>query len=97
MATLRLPKKKTVTEQKNCIEENRLKNSIEENRLFRQCDRLSVEKKAQLIKRLLSDGSIQVMFCSSQTHINTVCPLTLGNRKQIAEIVRAIANQMENR
>ncbi|MDV2997603.1 MAG: hypothetical protein N4J56_007308 [Chroococcidiopsis sp. SAG 2025] len=97
MATLRLPKKKTVTEQKNSIENNRLKNNIEENRLFRQCDRLSVEKKAQLIKRLLSDRSIQVMFSSSQTHVNTVCPLTLADRKQIAGIVRAIANQMENR
>jgi len=86
-----------VTEQKKSIEETRLKNSIEENKLFRQCDRLSAEKKAQLIKRLLSDGSIQVMFSNSQTHVNALYPLTLSDRKQIAGIIRAIANRMENR
>ncbi|MDZ4879083.1 MAG: hypothetical protein CLLPBCKN_008521 [Chroococcidiopsis cubana SAG 39.79] len=97
MATLRLPKKNTVTEQKNFIEKNRQKNNIEESKLFRQCDRLSVEKKAQLIKRLLSDGSIQVTISNSQTYVNAVCPLTPTNRKRIAGIVRAIANRMENR
>jgi hypothetical protein len=67
---------------------------IEEEKIFELCETLSSDKKAQLVKRLLADQSIQVVFGNSQMHADTIYQINLSDREQMADILKAIASRI---
>ncbi len=67
---------------------------IEEEKIIELCETLSSDKKAQLVKRLLADQSIQVVFGNSQMHADTIYQINLSDREQMADILKAIASRI---
>lgn len=67
---------------------------ISEDKLFELCDHLSPDKKAQLVKRLLGDQGIQVVFGNSQLHADTICQINLSDKEQMAGILKVIAERI---
>ncbi len=66
----------------------------DEEKVFELWGRLSAEKKAQLLKRMLGDQSLQVVFGNSQLHVDTIYQINLSDKDQMATIFRAIADKI---
>lgn len=66
----------------------------DEEKIFELCDRLSPDNKAQLVKHLLGDQSLQVMFGNSQLHVGTMYQINLSDKDQMAMLLRAIADKI---
>ena len=66
---------------------------VNEEKIFELCARLSPDKKAQLVKRLLGDQSLQVVSGNSQLHPDTISQI-LSDRKHMATILNAIADKI---
>lgn len=79
----------TTAEEKSVTEQD-----VDEEKIFELCDRLSPDKKAQMVKRLLGDQSLQVAFGNSQLHADTIYQINLSDKDQMAMILRAIANKI---
>jgi hypothetical protein len=67
---------------------------IREERIFELCDRLSPGKKAQLVKHLLGDQSLQVVFGNSQLHVGTMHQINLSDKDKMAMLLRVIADKI---
>jgi hypothetical protein len=67
--------------------------------LMENCDRLSPEEKAKLVKRLLGDNSLNVTIgssCSSHLTADTIYQINLSASDQIADILDAIASKIRS-
>lgn len=64
------------------------------NKIMQEVDGLSSDEKAKLLKKLLSDSSIQVTIGSSQFDANNVYQFNLNSTEQIASILTAIADKL---
>lgn len=65
-------------------------------KLMQNCDRLSAEEKAKLLKHLLGDPGFQVIVGSNQVHATTVYQLNLNSPEQIATVLDAIAKKISS-
>lgn len=67
--------------------------------LFEVCDRLSKEEKAKLLKHLISrdtDLSVAIGSSSFNANANTVYQIGISDKEQISDVLRAIANFIED-
>jgi hypothetical protein len=72
---------------------------IDVEKLMKDCDRLSPEEKAKLVKRLLGDSSLNVIIgssCSSHLTADTIYQINLSASDQIADILDAIASKIRS-
>ncbi len=65
--------------------------------ILEKCKKLSPDEKAELLKGLLGDSNLSVVFGNYQLHGDTIYQINLAEKEHMAEILRAIANRIENR
>ena len=63
-------------------------------KIMQDVDSLNPDEKAKLLKKLLSDSSIQVTIGSSQFDADNVYQFNLNSTEQIAGILTAIADKL---
>ena len=65
--------------------------------LFEVCDRLSNEERGKLLKHLISrDTGLSVAVGSKSFNANTVYQINVSDKEQISDVLRAIANFIED-
>lgn len=64
--------------------------------IMQNVESLSAEEKAKLIKKLLSDSSIQVTVNNSQFDAQNIYQFNLTSHEQIAGILTAIADKLRS-
>lgn len=62
--------------------------------LYLQADRLSVDEKAELIKRLLNSSGLNVTFGNNQLSGSIVVQVNAMDKAAIADILEAIASRI---
>ncbi|WP_438553934.1 hypothetical protein [Chroococcidiopsis sp.] len=71
------------------------KNLDELESLLEKCNRLPPDKKAQLLKSLLGDQAISVVFGNSNLYADTIYQINVSDNNQVAELFRTIAQRIE--
>lgn len=66
------------------------------DKIMQDVDSLNPDEKAKLLKKLLSDSSIQVTIGSSQFDADNVYQFNLNSTEQIAGILSAIADKLRS-
>lgn len=65
--------------------------------LVNECDRLSVDERAKLLKHLLGDLSLNLTIASSQFHADTVYQINFATPDQLAGMLQAIADKISSK
>lgn len=63
--------------------------------LLEKCKRLPPDKKAQLLKSLLGDQAISVVFGNSNLYADTIYQIDVSDNNQVAQLFRTIAQRIE--
>ncbi|MDZ4877092.1 MAG: hypothetical protein CLLPBCKN_006527 [Chroococcidiopsis cubana SAG 39.79] len=60
------------------------------------CKRLPPDKKAQLLKSLLGDQAISVVFGNSNLYADTIYQINVSDNNQVAQLFRTLAQRITN-
>lgn len=77
------------------VEEQQFNKNLDElESLLEKCNRLPADKKAQLLKSLLGDQAISVVFGNSNLYADTIYQINVSDNDQVAQLFRMIAKRI---
>lgn len=85
------------SDSKKIVDEQQFNKNLDElESLLEKCNRLPPDKKAQLLKSLLGDQAISVVFGNSNLYADTIYQINVSDNNQVAQLFRTLAQRITN-
>jgi len=85
------------SDSKKIVDEQQFNKNLDElESLLEKCNQLPPDKKAQLLKSLLGDQAISVVFGNSNLYADTIYQINVSDNNQVAQLIRTIAQKITN-